>query len=69
MAFRALSEHSLKEQFKTLCHLMVFGRDELIFRRAISKCQCNSKSLCKSVLKGVENSAFALRENNTTQIF
>ena len=23
--------HSLKEQFETLCHLTVFGRDELIF--------------------------------------
>ena len=31
MAFRALSVHSLKEQFETLCHLTVFGRDELIF--------------------------------------
>ena len=31
MAFRALSVNSLKEQFETLCHLTVFGRDELIF--------------------------------------
>ena len=31
MAFGALSVHSLKKQFETLCHLTVFGRDELIF--------------------------------------
>ena len=34
MAFRALSVHSLKEQFKTLCHLTVFCRDELILLKS-----------------------------------